>query len=122
MSQHHFKTNYRGHEVTITVGWDRPLRYFFMVIPKSLEMLNAVPASHHESCDGCDECDEMLYSNLYDAAPFALSLEHYREVLRNIGITVPESLFIEAERDSQSDVGNRIATHTADGQVSEHSC
>lgn len=121
MSQHYFKTPYQGYETTVILGWDRRLQYYFMVIPTPIERLKAVEPDHDETCEGCDECSEMIYSNLYEPNGLALSLDHYREVLSKLGITVPESLFTEVQRDAQTDAGNRTVTHTADGRLIEYS-
>ncbi|MGN3708699.1 hypothetical protein [Achromobacter xylosoxidans] len=112
MSNHYFATEHKGHPVTVNLGWDRPLSYFFMVITKPAELLD-------ESQLVDDE--DYLYSNLHEQEPFEMDLDYYRQVLNHFGISVPESMFKEAEEDMFNDVGNRVVTHQADGTFTESS-
>ncbi|AZD86822.1 hypothetical protein M5C90_24240 [Pseudomonas chlororaphis subsp. piscium] len=110
MSQHLFKTVHKGFTVTVQLGWDRPMGYFFMVIHK--------PENLIDSAMMVDD-DDYLYSNLHEIHPFGKDLDYYRQVLRHFDITVPESMFIETQRDCESNAGNRVATHQADGSFTE---
>lgn len=106
MSQHYFRSEYQGVPIKVTMGWDRPLGYCFMVI--------AYECAGEEKSD-----DEPLYSNLDEATPFGLSLEHYRHKLAELGIVVPESLFEQVQIDRALNAGNRYVWHQADGSLRE---
>lgn len=95
MSQHVFKTTLDGEPVSVLLGWDRPLAYFFLVV----EQLS-------EKNDGI-----YLYSNLDDPGAVNCSLDYFRQKLSELGISVPESMFIEAESDRKRNVGNRLVEH-----------
>lgn len=110
MSQHYFDTSHEGFPITVQLGWDRPMQCFFLVIMKPAELV----ADTTRAKD-----DEILYSYLHEEAPFGHGLDHYREVLRRFQITLPESLFIEAENDAARNVGNRIAVHWANSSFTE---
>lgn len=110
MSQHNFATSHKGFPITVKLGWDRPMRYFFMVIPKPAELVDETMQV---------EDDNFLYSNLHEADPFGHDLDYYREVLRHFQIVVPDSMFIEVEHDAARNVGNRVVKHLADGSFTE---
>ena len=94
MSQHYFQTIYGSRPVCVTLGWDRPLHEYFMLI---------------EYDDGKGEADpEVLYTYLRD---HQRSLEDYRQTLVELGLNVPETMFDEVSRDRASNVGNRIVSH-----------
>lgn len=102
MSQHYFDTFHKGLPITVLLGWDRPLSYFFLVIQKPAELIDSSMEV---------ESEHYLYSYLYEKDPFGLSLDYYRAVLRHFQILVPESMFIEVQRDCARNVGNRIVVH-----------
>ena len=103
MSQHTYQTEVEGQQVSITLGWDRPLGHFFMQIV-------GIPQDTSKDAEA-----EVLYTNLYEPNAFELTLDDYREVLSHMGIEVPASMFEQVELDQKANVGNRIATHNADG-------
>ncbi|MGV8399252.1 hypothetical protein ACV33W_08520 [Pseudomonas aeruginosa] len=112
MSQHYFKTAHKGSPITVLLGWDRPMGHFFMVIQKPEELIdNAMMV----------EDEDHLYSNLHEVDPFGKDLTYYRQVLHHFGISVPESMFIEVQRDFETNAGNRFATHLADSSFTEQS-
>lgn len=96
MSQHIFKTTRAGEPISVLLGWDRPLEYFFLVV----EQL---------SVENNDEI--YLYSNLDDPGAIDCSLDYFRQKLSELGISVPDSMFIEAESDRKHNVGNRLVEH-----------
>jgi len=102
MSRHYFDTFHKGFPVTVLVGWDRPMNYFFLVIKK--------PTGLVENTMTFDD----LYSNLQEIDPFNHDLDYYREVLRHFQILVPESMFIEVQRDCERHIGNRVVKHQAE--------
>ncbi|EPB9494600.1 TPA: hypothetical protein L4Q76_001679 [Pseudomonas aeruginosa] len=110
MSRHYFGTSHRGFPVTVILGWDRPMNYFFLMIEKPAELIDS-------SMEVEDE--DFLYSNLHENDPFNHDLDYYREVLRHFQIVIPESMFIEVQCDLEGNVGNRVADHQADGSFTE---
>ena len=102
MSQHFFETKHNDQKVTVLLGFDRPLGHYFMV----------VEASSGQS--------DPIYSNLFQADPFGLSLNDFRKALSELGITVPESMFKQVELDKTLHVGNKVVWHEADGSFKEH--
>ncbi|ELC7284831.1 MULTISPECIES: hypothetical protein [Pseudomonas] len=112
MSQHHFETVHKGFPITVILGWDRSMHYFFLVIRKPAELID-------NSAKVFDE--DFLYSNLYEKDPFGHSLDYYRAVLRYFLIDVPESMFTEVQQDCAGNVGNRVVKHEANGSFTEQS-
>ncbi len=99
MSQHIYETTFRGRPIEVTLGWDRPLRGFYMYILYA----------------DCDNEEEFLFSNLKQAVAFPPSLDPYKSTLICLGITLPESMFAQAAADQRRDVVNRVCLHSADG-------
>lgn len=110
MSRHYFDTSHKGFPVTVILGWDRPLNYFFLVIEKPAELID-------DTMQVKD--DDFLYSNLHEIDPFGHGLDYYRGVLRHFQIVVPESMFIEVQHDAARNIGNRMVKHQADGLFTE---
>ena len=102
MSQHTFKTTRDGEPICVLMGWDRPLAYFFLVVER-LAMT--------------DDENAYLYLYLDDPGAIDCSLDYYRKKLSELGISVPESMFVEAENDRQHNVGNRVVEHNLDSGV-----
>ncbi len=92
MSQHKYKTCLEKQEVTVLMGWDRPLQYFYLVI------------------DANDS--DPVWSNLDLRNPYQNDLTLYKKVLNQHGITVPEQMFSEILQDKELDVGNKTVTHS----------
>ncbi len=107
MSRHYFGAFHKGSPITVVLGWDRPMDYFFLVIEEETNSANNPMAF------------DLLYSNLQESDPFNHDLDYYREVLHNFQIGVPESMFIEVERDRERNTGNRVITHQTDGSYTE---
>lgn len=107
MSRHYFGTFHKGSPITVVLGWDRPMDYFFLVIEEQINSADNPMTLDH------------LYSNLQESDPFNHELDYYREVLRNFQIGVPESMFIEVERDREKNTGNRVVKHQTDGSYTE---
>lgn len=116
MSQHRFTSQLNGVGITVLLGWDRPLKYFFLVIEKEMQ---AVPSGDSSELDDEDDDDGMIYSNLCQPNAFELSLEDFRTVLAEHGISVPESMFEQVEMDGRNNVGNRSVYYKADGSFHE---
>ncbi len=110
MSRHYFDTSHKGFPITVIVGWDRPMNYFFLVIEKPAELIDDTMQVEDE---------DFLYSNLHEIDPFGHDLDYYREVLRHFHIDVPDSMFIEVLDDAERNIGNRIVKHQADSSFTE---
>lgn len=99
MSQHkHTTTTKDGKQVTVTLGYDRPLDYVFCTVMQ----------------DGNREGEgEILYSNLSDdeAGTDLQEVEYFRPILEGLGITVPASMFTEVLIDQLERVGNKTIVH-----------
>lgn len=95
MSRHFYKTEYQGKPVTVTMGYDRPLAGFFMVI---------------EDDDELD--DEYIFSNLNEEIPHPKSLKRYRIKLEQLGICAPEEMLLEVEADGAARMGNKDVYHS----------
>lgn len=67
MSQYKLKGMTPNGTVDVLLGWDEPMKWFFMVIEP--------------------ENDEPLYSNLNEAEPETLTLDHFQRVLDRFNIT-----------------------------------
>ena len=96
MSQHIFETtDGKGNDVTVTIGYDRPLNFVF--------------------CTVVTGEDHVIYSNLDDdgAGTHQQNVGYYRSVLEGLGLCVPESIFQEVAADQRGRVGNRLVTHSA---------
>jgi hypothetical protein len=103
MSQHFFETiTADGVEVTVTIGYYRPLDYVFLLVE--------------------DPNGEMLYSNLSDphAGTKQRKVDYYRSILASFGITLPEGIFREVEKDQIERVGDRDVVHFMLGEKPNH--
>ncbi|SED29021.1 hypothetical protein SAMN05216178_6637 [Pseudomonas saponiphila] len=88
-----------GRKVSVMVGYDRPLSYFFMII------------EDEESPD-----DDLVYSNLEDPkAGFPKTLDRYREVLAGMGMTIPETVWAAVLEDQKNNAGNLVAWYDSTG-------
>lgn len=67
MSQYTLKGKTPSSTVDVLLGWDEPMSWFFMVIEP--------------------DADEPLYSNLNEAEPESLTLDHFQRVLDRFNIT-----------------------------------
>src|SRR3954452_20996070 len=96
MSQHLFAaTPLAGKPVTVILGYDRVLNYVFCTVTVE---------------------EEIVYSNLADpeAGTDQQNIEYFRPVLQELGVTVPESMFVEVTKDQLGRVGNRTEVHRAE--------
>lgn len=95
MSQHVFETIKDGREITVLMGWDRPLQGFFLVID-------------YVDSDG----DEPLWSNLtHHDPPHPKSLDSFLAVLKEFEITIPKSMIAELLQDQVKNAGNKQISH-----------
>lgn len=93
MSRHTFHGTYQNEAVTVVIGWDPPLRGFFMNIDNGRHDENGMP----------------LYTSLADAQTafgHTQSLDHYLQVLKTFGIELPEEMVAALEQDRVNNAGN----------------
>lgn len=104
MSKHFFRATSEAKDLHVDVGWDRPLRHYY---------LNIERASPPE-----DE-DLLLYASLYDTHTYApsranfmggLTLQEVQERFARFHITPPDGLLAALEDDAYTNAGNAI-TH-----------
>jgi hypothetical protein len=97
MSQHFFETKHKGTDVVVQLGHDRSIGHLFMVVQASSGQADPI------------------YSNLFQADPFGLTVTDYRQVLQDLGITVPAEMFTAVELDQLLDAPDRVIWYAADG-------
>jgi hypothetical protein len=114
MSQHYFEATHDGHRVTITLGWDRPLHHYFMLVEKPCITTGSESDLHAEN-----ESEDIVYSNLNERNAFTNSLNYYKNKLDELGISVPTSMFEQVKSDQIFNVGNRCVCYEADGSFQE---
>jgi hypothetical protein len=85
----------------VTLGWDRPVQHYYLTV----EYLDA---------------DRYVYSNLQERKPFAFDLDDYRSKLETLGIAVPQSMFVQVQKDRVENVANRYVYYGDDGTFVEH--
>ncbi|HZC22037.1 MAG TPA: hypothetical protein VE866_01770 [Candidatus Binatia bacterium] len=94
MSRHIYSTSTKElGEVTVVLGYDRPLDYVFCTI---------------------ETTEDTLYSDLGDLDAFnQQDVDYYRSKLAEYNIQVPEAMFEEVKTDQVNRVGNRVVDHSA---------
>jgi hypothetical protein len=101
MSRHSVTTTTKsGDEVSVVIGYDRPLKYVFCTV------------NHGR---------DMLYSNMDDMmAGIGMSdVRYYEDILAALGIRIPEVMYEQVEADQDFNIGNRLVTYAHDGTVIE---
>ncbi len=96
MSRHHFKTELDGRPILVDMGYDRPLRGFFMMITRADA--------------GADE-DTCLYDNLAQENSHLGTIVPFLEALDNLKIHVPQEMIEEIECDQLWNIGNKYVEH-----------
>ena len=118
MSQHFYPATYKGEPVTVLMGYDRPLRGFFMVIEKT----GPASAAPTDADDDQDEADTYVYSNLSDMELIACGglpreLDHFLQRLKELDIPAHASVIAGIQADRAGNVGNRYVSYDAAGNV-----
>ena len=106
MSQHYYETMLRGQAAIVTMGWDRPLQGFFLII----------------EVGAADEFEEPFYSNLNDRNLRAFgglppTLGYFKTKLVELGLVVPDRVFKEVDEDGCANVGNRHVWYDQTGDI-----
>lgn len=118
MSQHLYPATHQGEPVSVLIGYDRPLKGFFMVIEKA----TPAPVIAELPTDADDEEDGYLYSNLADMelVPwFGLppTLDHFLTKLQELDIPAFPNVIAELRADQANNTGNRTVRYDAAGAV-----
>lgn len=98
MSQHLFQDG----RFQVLMGYDRPLDYVFCVVDEIGKQ-------------------EPIYSNLDDenAGCEQQDVDYYRQVLEELGVAVPESMFFEVRQDQEQRIGNRVVNHSQESTAND---
>ena len=105
MSRHFFDCELRC-RVRVRLGYDRPLKEFFLQV----ERIGADPDRGNSS---------FLYASSEDPFDGRDDLDYYQDQLTRLGLIVPESMFKSVQDDAAGDIGNRCAEHFSDGRIVE---
>lgn len=95
MSRHHFHTTHENRLVVVTLGWDRPLQGYFMMVQKQ------------DVNDSQDE-DIFLFNNMEWVESHPLSLDPFMGALKKLGIALPDMLYQELLVDGRINAGNKM--------------
>jgi hypothetical protein len=99
MSQHLFTIEHEGRPIRILMGWDRPLKEFFLSVAR---------------LDVKDDEDSILYASLYDMEKDPRDIDYLVGKLEALGIKVPDSMISQVRTDAIDNVGNKLVNHTGD--------
>ena len=123
MSQHRFKTQTSsGRKVEVTIGYDRPLHGFFLVV-SAAALDTAALADLYDAADEDDgDGDVFIYSNLddidlIDLGGLTLDLQYFKGKLALLGIALAPSIEHELQEDCRRRVGNRVRLYDSAGQT-----
>jgi hypothetical protein len=105
MSQHVIElTNKDGKEMTVMMGWDRPLQQFFLMVEQNQDGKEPV----------------YLYNNMDDPDAWGMDdLNYFHEKLLELGLDVPQKMLMQVESDKILKVGNRFVRYLPDGTVTD---
>jgi len=127
MSQHRFETQTStGRQVEVTIGYDRPLNGFFLVVSAAAldtaAMADVYYADDDDDDDDDDDGDVFIYSNLDDVAlidlgGLTLDLQYFKSKLALLGITLAPNIEHELQEDRRHRVGNRFCLYDSAGKV-----
>jgi len=123
MSQHRFQTKTStGREVEVTIGYDRPLNGFFLVVSVSALDTAAFADVYDAADEDDDDGDVFIYSNLDDVAlidlgGLTLDLQYFKDKLTFLGITLAPNIEHELQEDRRQRVGNRFCLYDSAGQL-----
>jgi len=123
MSQHRFETQTStGRQVEVTIGYDRPLNGFFLVVSAAALDTAAMADVYDAADDDDDDGDVFIYSNLDDVAlidlgGLTLDLQYFKSKLALLGITLAPNIEHELQEDRRHRVGNRFCLYDSAGKV-----
>lgn len=96
MSRHTFIETNNDRKLEVTMGYDRPMDYYFMTI-EDLKKQSKGP--------------KLIYSNLNEKNAFQKDLELYKTVLIKHDIIVPNEMLEEVLLDGKVKAGNKMVVH-----------
>ena len=124
MSQHRFDTKTsKGREVEVTIGYDRPLNGFFLVVSAAgFDTAGTANLNDSDEEDDGDDGDLFIYSNLGDVdlieqGGLTLDLDYFKSRLDLLGIGLPTAIEHELQEDRRQRVGNRYCLYDAAGHL-----
>ena len=88
MSRHVFQTKKNGEDVLVTMGWDRPMQGYFMVI--------------------FDKDEDVIYSNLDHEVPHPPTPDRFICYLNDNKITIPDQMLEKLFEDGARNAGNEF--------------
>ena len=103
MSQHVYPSAYKGQPVNIVVGFDRPLRGFFLNVE-----LTEAEGFVYTSCSD----PQLIYSR-----GFTDSMTPFCEKLDELGLSLPLAIIEQVELDAATNAGNRYVVYDQDGKI-----
>lgn len=101
MSRHLYDCKWNDQPIQVVVGYDRPLKNFFLHIAWLNESTGA----------------PMAYVSELDLAYDPDDLHSIRKFLDKVRISTPEPLWTEVAHDAALNVGNRVVRHLSDGSM-----
>ncbi len=103
MTQHVFRTTANDRPVSVLMGYDRILDYVFCVV----QLLD---------CNDDDDESPFLYSNMEDpdALTYVRDIREFASKLRDVGITVPGSMYDAVNDDFIARTAPYRMTHFVD--------
>lgn len=118
MSQHLYPATHQGEPVSVLIGYDRPLKGFFLVIERTAPS----PVIADLPTDDEDEEDPYLYSNLSDMGLIQWgglppTLDHFMLKLQELGIPALPNVIAELHADQANNTGNRTVRYDAAGII-----
>lgn len=108
MSQHiaRLECEKLGGQVQVQLGWDKPMREFYLVI-------FAEPGTQ------CDNDEGIVYSNLDDSRSRGKELDYFKTITRDLGLPVPDVMWRAAYHDREINAVNKIVYYSPAGEVVE---
>lgn len=99
MSQHILKTSLDGQPVQVQMGWDSPMKWYYLVV---------------SPVDADGELNDPIYSNLYETDAKSKDLQYYLGVCANLGIAIPDEMIAGVEDDRKTGAMNRVVEYGED--------
>lgn len=109
MSQHYVSTQFNGEDITVLVGWDRPLQSFYLSVYKTgIET---------------DECgDEYSVDQPLCEESMSRDIDVIKNKLVRMKIDMPDQLFHVVKNDMKLNRGNNVSCYTLTGNSSLQVC
>jgi len=94
MSIHILNTEVGGQKLQVQMGWDSPMRWFYLVV---------------SPVDEEGELDDPVYSNLEESDPKNKGLDYYIAVCQRLDIAIPDEMITGIKEDRETGaMGRRV--------------